>query len=123
MVIILDGLELFIDYAERDDVLLVSNKDQFKFRQYELQKLSIFEQYGLKSVKDNLDRMENEVFDSEKEKLMLLLPKINQILASVQSVRTPLVSKRYGNELWNRFADIVNSYRDVLQCILSFRLQ
>ena len=32
------------------------------------------------------------------------------------------MSKCYGNELWNRFVDIVNSCRDVLQCILSFRL-
>ena len=120
VVIILDSTELFIDSTERDDVLLVTNKDNCK--QYELQRLSIFEQYCLKSVKDNLNRMGNEVFDSEKEKLINLLPKINQILALVQSASTALVSKCYGNELWNRFVDIVNSCRDVLQYILSFRL-
>ena len=122
MVIILDSTELFIDSTERDDVLLVTNKDHCKFRQYELQRLSIFEQYGLKSVKDNLARMANEVFDSEKEKLMHLLPKINPILTLVQSARTALVSKCYGNEPWNRFVDTMNSCRDVLQYILLFRL-
>ena len=122
MVIILDSTKLFIDSTERDDVLLVTNKDHCKFRQYELKRLSIFEQYSLKSVKDNLDRMGNEVFGSVKEKLMHLLLKINQILALVQSARIALVSKCYGNELWNRSVDIVNSCRDVLQYILSFRL-
>ena len=60
--------------------------------------------------------------DSEKEKLMHVSPKINQILALVQSARTALVSKCYGNELWNRFVDIVTSCRDVSQYIVSFHV-
>ena len=41
--------------TERDNVLLVNNKDHCKFGQYESQRLSIFEQYGLKSVKDKIE--------------------------------------------------------------------